>query len=46
MNKTKDPNWLRVFDVMFGLIAVILSVEVLVYQEIAILNMILIFSGF
>ena len=44
MNKTKAPNGLRVFDVMFGLITVILSVVVLAYQELASLTMMLILS--
>ena len=40
INETKTPNWLRMFDVVFGLTAVILSFQVLVYQEFAILTMI------
>ena len=44
MSKTKAPNWLRAFDVIFGLIAVILSVVVLAYQELAILTMIFVLS--
>jgi uncharacterized membrane protein HdeD (DUF308 family) len=44
MSETKAPNWLRAFDIVFGLIAVILSVLVLAYQELAILTMILVLS--
>jgi uncharacterized membrane protein HdeD (DUF308 family) len=44
MSETKAPNWLRAFDIIFGLIAVILSVVVLAYQELAILTMILVLS--
>jgi uncharacterized membrane protein HdeD (DUF308 family) len=44
MSETKAPGWLRAFDVVFGLIAVILSVVVLAYQELAILTMILVLS--
>jgi uncharacterized membrane protein HdeD (DUF308 family) len=44
MSETKAPNWLRAFDIVFGLIAVILSFVVLAYQELAILTMILVLS--
>jgi len=44
MSETKAPSWLRAFDVVFGLIAVILSFVVLVYQELAILTMIVVLS--
>ena len=44
MSETKAPNWLRAFDIVFGLIAVILSVVVFAYQELAILTMIFILS--
>ena len=44
MSETKAPGWLRAFDIVFGLIAVILSVVVLAYQELAILTMILVLS--
>lgn len=44
MSETKAPAWLRAFDIIFGLIGVILSVVVLVYQELAILTMILVLS--
>jgi uncharacterized membrane protein HdeD (DUF308 family) len=44
MSITKAPSWLRTFDIIFGLIAVILSVVVLAYQELAILTMIFVFS--
>jgi uncharacterized membrane protein HdeD (DUF308 family) len=40
----KAPNWLRTLDVIFGLIAVLLSVTVLVYPGLAILTLILILS--
>jgi len=44
MNERKAPGWLRALDIVFGLIAVILSVVVLVYQELAILTMIFVLS--
>lgn len=44
MSETKAPGWLRAFDVIFGLIAVILSVVVLAYQELAILTLIFVLS--
>lgn len=44
MSETKAPGWLRTFDIVFGLIAVVLSVVVLVYQELAILTMIAVLS--
>jgi len=44
MSETRAPGWLRAFDIIFGLIAVILSVVVLAYQELAILTMILVLS--
>jgi uncharacterized membrane protein HdeD (DUF308 family) len=44
MSETKSPGWLRAFDIVFGLIAVVLSVVVLAYQELAILTMILVLS--
>ena len=44
MSETKAPGWLRAFDIIFGLIAVILSFVVLVYQELAILTLILVLS--
>ena len=44
MSETKAPSWLRAFDIVFGLIAVILSVVVLVFQELAIATMILVLS--
>ena len=40
LSETKSPSWVRALDIVFGLIAVILSVVVLVYQELAILTMI------
>ena len=44
MSETKAPGWLRAFDIIFGLIAVVLSVVVLAYQELAILTLIFILS--
>ena len=44
MSINKAPGWLRAFDIIFGLIAVILSVVVLAYQELAILTMIFVLS--
>jgi uncharacterized membrane protein HdeD (DUF308 family) len=44
MSETKAPGWLRAFDIIFGLIAVILSVVVLAYQELAILTLIFVLS--
>ena len=44
MSETKDPGWLRAFDIILGLIAVVLSVVVLAYQELAILTMIFVLS--
>jgi uncharacterized membrane protein HdeD (DUF308 family) len=44
MSETKASGWLRAFDVIFGLIAVVLSVVVLAYQELAILTMIFVLS--
>jgi uncharacterized membrane protein HdeD (DUF308 family) len=44
VNIPKAPKWLRTFDVIIGLIGVILSVAVLVYQELAILTLILFLS--
>jgi uncharacterized membrane protein HdeD (DUF308 family) len=44
MSETKAPGWLRAFDIIFGSIAVILSVVVLAYQELAILTLILVLS--
>ena len=44
MSETKAPGWLRAFDIIFGLIAVVLSVVVLAYQELAILTLILVLS--
>ena len=44
MSETKSLGWLRAFDIVFGLIAVVLSVVVLAYQELAILTMIFVLS--
>jgi uncharacterized membrane protein HdeD (DUF308 family) len=44
MSEIKAPSWLRALDIIFGLIAVILSIMILVYQELAILTMILVLS--
>jgi uncharacterized membrane protein HdeD (DUF308 family) len=40
----KAPNWLRTLDVIFGLIAVLLSVTVLIYPGLAVLTLVLILS--
>lgn len=44
MSETKAPGWLRSLDIVFGLIGIILSVVVLVYQELAILTLIFVLS--
>ena len=44
MDRPKAPKWLRAFDIISGLIAVILSVIVLAYQELALLTLILVLS--
>ena len=44
MDRPKAPKWLRAFDIISGLIAVILSVIVLAYQELAILTLIFVLS--
>ncbi len=44
MSEIKAPGWLRALDIVLGLIAVILSIVVLVYQELAILTMIFVLS--
>ena len=44
MSETKSPSWMRALDIVLGLIAVTLSFVVLVYQELAILTMILVLS--
>lgn len=44
MNEMKAPSWLRAFDIVFGLIAIMLSIVVLLYSELAILTLILILS--
>ena len=44
MTEIRAPNWLRAFDVIFGLISVIMSVAVLAYQELAILTLIFVLS--
>ncbi len=44
MTEIKAPNWLRAFDVIFGLISVVLSVMVLAFQELTILTLIFILS--
>ena len=44
MSEMKSPGWLRAFDIIFGLISVIMSVVVLVYQELAILTLIFVLS--
>ena len=44
MSEMKAPSWLRALDIVFGLIAIILSIVVLVYQELAILTLIFVLS--
>ncbi len=44
MSEMKAPGWLRALDIVFGLIAIILSIVVLTYQELAILTLIFILS--
>lgn len=44
MNERKAAGWLRVLDIVFGLIAIILSAVVVAYQELAILTVIFILS--
>ena len=44
MSEVKAPGWLRALDVVFGIIAVILSVVVLAYQELAVLTLIFILA--
>lgn len=44
MSEIRAPGWLRALDIVFGLIAIILSVVVLVYQDLAILTMIFVLS--
>lgn len=41
----KAPMWLRSLDIIFGLISVILSFVVLVYQELAVLTLIFVLSA-
>ena len=44
MTELKAPNWLRAFDIIFGLISVIISIVVLAFQDVAILTLIFILS--
>ena len=44
MSERKAPGWLRALDILFGLIAIILAVVVLAYQELAILTLIFVLS--
>ena len=44
MSEREAPGWLRALDIVFGLIAIILSIVVLVYQELAILTLIFVLS--
>lgn len=44
MSEVKSPGWLRALDVIFGLIAIILSIVVLAYPELAILTLIFVLS--
>jgi len=44
LSKNRAPSWLRFFDIIFGLISVILSFIVLAYQEFTILTLLFILS--
>ncbi len=44
MSEMKAPRWLRALDIIFGLIAIVLSIVVLVYPRLAILTLIFILS--
>ncbi|MDH5267070.1 MAG: DUF308 domain-containing protein [Candidatus Bathyarchaeota archaeon] len=44
MSEIKAPGWLRALDIVFGLIAIIASIVVLGYQQLAILTLILVLS--
>jgi len=44
VSEMKAPSWLRALDILLGLIAVILSIMVLVYQELTILTLIFVLS--
>lgn len=44
MSEVESPGWLRAVDIIFGVIAIALSVAVLVYPELAISTLILILS--
>jgi uncharacterized membrane protein HdeD (DUF308 family) len=44
LSEIRAPGWLRALDIVFGLIAITLSVVVLVYQDLAILTMIFVLS--
>lgn len=44
MSERKTPGWLRSLYIVFGLIAIILAVVVMAYQELAILTLIFILS--
>ncbi len=44
MSESKAPGWLRTLDIVFGSIAIILSIVVLAYPELAVLTLIFILS--
>lgn len=44
MSERKAPSWLRALDIVFGFMAIILSIGVLLYPELAILTLIFILS--
>jgi len=44
MSERKAPGWLRILGIIFGLIAIVLSIVVLAYPELAILTLIFILS--
>ncbi len=44
MSEMKAPGWLRALDIVFGLIAIALSIVVLLYPELAILTLIFLLS--
>lgn len=44
MSEIKAPSWLRALDIVFGFIAIILSIVVVVFSELTILTLILLLS--
>ncbi len=42
--EVKAPNWLRALDIGFGLIAIIASILVLMYSELAILTLVFVLA--